>query len=108
MTPLELVQGQLEAYNLHDIETFCRYFAEDIKVMDGRKSEVLFLGMEAFRERYQQTFSNPKLYCHLLNRIEQDDIVIDHEEVSGMGEDLVYAIAVYKIENDLIQEVTFY
>ena len=64
--------------------------------------------MIAFRERYEQTFSNPNLHCHLLNRIEQDDIVIDHEEVSGMGEDLVYAIAVYRIDNGLIQEVTFY
>ena len=108
MTALELVQGQLDAYNAHDIDTFCTYFADNVTVRDGRTQECLFAGMEAFRERYQNTFSNPELHCHLLNRIEQDDIIIDHEEVTGIEEGLVYAIAAYQIENGLIQQVTFY
>ena len=108
MTALELVQGQLVAYNAHDLENFCTYFSETVAVIDGRTQEVLFTGMEAFRERYQTTFSNPKLHCHLLNRIEQDDIIIDHEEVSGISEEVVYAIAAYQIENGLIKQVTFY
>ena len=108
MKAIELVQGQLDAYNNRNLETFCTYFSEDVAVFDGKSQECLFKGMSAFRERYKQTFSNPNLHCHLLNRIEQDDIVIDHEEVSGMAEDLVYAIAVYRINKGLIQEVTFY
>ena len=108
MKAIELVQGQLDAYNQRDLETFCTYFSEDIVVFDGRTQECLFRGMVAFRARYENTFANPNLHCHLLNRIEQDDIVIDHEEVSGMADDLVYAIAIYRIENELIQEVTFY
>ena len=108
MTALELVQGQLTAYNAHDLKTFCTYFSEDVVVFDGRTQEVLFTGMEAFRGRYQTTFSNPKLHCHLLNRIEQDNIIIDHEEVSGISEEAVYAIAAYQIENGLIKQVTFY
>jgi len=107
MTPIELVQGQLEAYNAHDLEMFCTYFAEDVAVYDGRTQELLFIGMEAFKSRYEKTLSNPKLHCHLLKRIEQDDIIIDHEEVSGWGE-LKYAIAVYQIEHERIQKVTFY
>ena len=108
VTAIELVQGQLDAYNALNLQVFCTYFAEDVIVIDGRSQECLFSGMEAFRERYQRTFSNSELHCHLLNRIEQGDIVIDHEEVSGMGEELVYAIAVYQIENGRIQKVTFY
>ena len=108
MTPIELVQGQLKAYNNRDLETFCTYFAEDVAVFDGRSQECIITGMAAFRERYQSTFSNPNLHCLLLNRIEQGDIIIDHEEVSGIAEELVYAIAVYRIENDVIQEVRFY
>ena len=108
MTALELVQGQLTAYNAHDLDTFCTYFAEDISVVDGRSQETLFVGMTAFRERYQHTFSHPALHCQLLNRIQQDNIIIDHEEVSGMADELIYAIAIYKIENGLIQQVTFY
>ena len=108
VTALELVQGQLAAYNTHDLETFCTYFSKDVSVIDGRTQEILFTGMEAFRKRYQTTFSNPKLHCHLLNRIEQDNIIIDHEEVSGITEEVVYAIAAYQIENGLIKQVTFY
>ena len=107
MTPIELVQGQLEAYNAHDLDAFCTYFADDVSVFDGRTQELLFTGMEAFKARYEKTLSNPELHCHLLNRIEQDDIIIDHEEVSGWG-DLKYAIAVYQIEQERIQKVTFY
>ena len=108
VTAIELVQGQLDAYNERNLELFCTYFAEDVVVMDGRSQERLFAGMDAFRERYQHTFSNSGLHCHLLNRIEQGDVVIDHEEVSGMGEELVYAIAIYQIDNGRIQKVTFY
>ena len=108
MKAIELVQGQLDAYNNRNLETFCTYFSEDVTVFDGRSQECLFKGMSAFRKRYEHTFSNPNLHCHLLNRIEQDDIVIDHEEVSGIAENLVYAIAIYRIDNGLIQEVTFY
>lgn len=108
MTALELVQGQLDAYNAHDLSTFCTYFAEDVSVVDGRSQAILFVGMKAFRERYHDTFLHPELHCKLLNRIQQDNIIIDHEEVSGMENGLVYAIAVYQIENGRIQQVTFY
>lgn len=108
MTPIELVQGQLDAYNAHDIDTFCTFFAEHVEVYDGLTQEVLFTGMEAFRARYTKTFSNPNLHCHLLNRIEQDQIIIDHEEVTGLSEEVVYAIAVYQISEQIIQKVTFY
>ena len=108
MTAMKLVKGQLDAYNNRDLDEFCHYFADDVRVFDGRNQECLFSGMTAFRERYQVTFSNPNLHCRLLNRISQDDIVIDHEEVTGIADDVVHAIAVYKIENGRIQQVTFY
>lgn len=107
MRPIELVEGQLKAYNAHDLETFCTYFSDDVEVYDGRTQEQLFKGMEAFKTRYQKTLSNPDLHCHLLKRIEQDDIIIDHEEVSGWG-DLKYAIAIYQIADGRIQKVTFF
>ena len=108
MTPLELVEGQLAAYNQHDLEVFCQFFSNDVIVRDGRSNEVLFEGMVAFRERYAHTFSNPKLHCHLLNRIEQGDVVIDHERVEGLQGGIVFAIAVYEVQDFKIQVVRFY
>ena len=104
----ELVQGQLDAYNAHNLEQFCQYFSEDIKIYDGHSNELLFEGMLAFRERYRKTFSNPKLHCTLVNRMIQENIVIDQESVVGFGAELVKAIAIYTIKDGLIQEVRFY
>ncbi len=108
MTPIDLVKGQLLAYNAHEVDLFCTYFANDVVVYDGRTHQVLFEGMEAFKERYTHTLSNPNLHCELLNRIEQGNIIIDHERVTGVEKGVVFAIAVYKIEDGKIQTVTFY
>jgi hypothetical protein len=107
-TPERLAQGQLDAYNAHDIELFCSFFANDIKVYDAHTQELLFEGMEAFRERYTQTFSNPELHCTVVKRMVLNNIVIDKELVSGFGEDHKEAIAIYHTKEDLIVQVHFY
>ena len=109
MTPIALVQGQLEAYNDRDLERFCGYFAQDITAYDGRTDEVIMDGMEAFRTRYAEVFSLPDLHCTLVNRMDHGDIIIDQESVVFRKEDpVVKAIAIYRIENGVIQEVRFY
>ena len=107
-TPEELVQGQLEAYNAHDIDSFCRFFAQDIRVFDAHTQELMLAGMEDFRARYTETLSNPALHCTLQNRMVQGNIVIDQELVEGFGEEYKHAIAIYHIHNDIISEVHFY
>ena len=107
-TAEELAQGQLEAYNNHDIEAFCSFFAEDIRVYDAHTQVLLMEGMKQFRARYTKTFSNKKLHCTLVNRMTQENIVIDQESVVGLGDDTVKAIAIYHTKNDLIREVHFY
>ena len=108
LSPEELVQGQLEAYNNHDIKTFCTFFSEDILVFDAVTKEVLFKGMETFRERYTKSFSNPNLHCTLVNRMVQENIVIDQESVVGLDEDVIRAIAIYHIKDGIIKEIHFY
>lgn len=108
MTPLQLVEGQLQAYNQRDLEQFCRFFADEIVVFDGRNREILFQGMDVFKERYANTFQNEHLHCRLVHRIVQDDVIVDHEDVTGMGPEQISAVAVYRCEHGLIQEVTFY
>jgi len=108
LSPEELAQGQLEAYNNHDIETFCTFFSEDVLVFDALTKQVLFEGMEVFRERYTQSFANPNLHCTLVNRMVQENIVIDQESVVGLAEEVVQAIAIYHIKDGIIKEVHFY
>ena len=108
LSPEELAQGQLEAYNNHDIDRFCTFFSENIQVYDAVTKEILFSGIKAFRERYTKSFANPELHCTLVNRIVQGNIVIDQESVVGLGEEIVQAIAIYHIKDGRIQEVHFY
>ena len=107
-TAEELAQGQLEAYNNHNIDLFCSFFAKDIRVYDAHTQTLLIEGMTDFRARYTKTFSNTKLHCTLVNRMIQENIVIDQESVVGLGDDIVKAIAIYHTKDDLIQEVHFY
>ena len=108
VTPVELAQGQLEAYNNRYLNSFCRYFADDIVLVDGHNDEIILSGMEAFRKKYTQTFSNEGLHCHLVSRMDLDNIVIDRESVEGFGAERVEAIAIYHINNNTISKVVFY
>ena len=108
MTPVELAQGQLEAYNNRDLPTFCKYFSADVVLVDGHSDEVILSGMTAFREKYTQTFSNKGLHCHLLSRMQLDNIVIDRESVEGFGDERVEAIAIYHVHDAKISKVVFY
>ncbi len=59
------------------------------------------------RKEYAFLNTTPKLYCRLLNRIVQGNMVIDHEEVWGFGDKPFYGIAMYEINNGKISKVYF-
>jgi hypothetical protein len=107
-TPEGLAQGQLEAYNAHDLDRFCSFFSESVCVYDAHTGEQIISGMNSFRKRYTNTFSNPSLHCTLVQRMIQENIVIDQESVVGLGEETVKAIAIYHTKDNKIQEVHFY
>jgi len=108
MTPEQLAQGQLEAYNAHDIESFCSFFSDDVRVYDAHTQELLFSGKEDFRTRYTKTLSNPQLHCTLVKRMVQENIVIDQESVVGFSEEITHAVAIYHTKEQQICEVHFY
>ena len=107
MQPVDVVAAQLEAYNQRDLNAFCDCFSEDIEVWDMVSKTLQFSGMQRFREVYRQRFEDAKLHCHLLSRIVQGRVVIDHEHVhSSTG--VVRAIATYVINDQQIASVSFH
>lgn len=105
-TPDILVQKQLNAYNMHDLEAFLAPYAEEVEIYDipgGLKMK----GKAEMREKYAFIRTTPGLYCRLLNRMIQGNTVIDHEEIHIQGSKNKYGIAVYKIENGKIRQVYF-
>lgn len=102
------VQKQLEAYNNRDINLFMEQYSDSVKVFNYPNT-FRYQGKEIMRERYDAMFKRtPDLTCKLITRMAVGDYVIDQEEVTvKKGDPIRKAIAIYKIENNLIKEVTF-
>ncbi|RDV15903.1 steroid delta-isomerase [Pontibacter diazotrophicus] len=102
------VKLQLQGYNNRDIDTFAKAFSDTVKVY--RQPGVLsYQGREELRKRYGQMFANtPDLHCEVVNRIIAGNVVIDHEKVRRSKDQPRFdAIAVYRVKNNEIVEVTF-
>jgi hypothetical protein len=83
MNPIEApVQRQLDAYNAHDLE---RFLAE-----------------------YTDRFTIPTLHARLVNRIVAGNIVVDHEDITGLAETNRTAVAVYEVVDGRIRTVWFF
>ncbi|MBJ6118979.1 nuclear transport factor 2 family protein [Pontibacter sp. BT310] len=99
---------QLQAYNNRDIDTFIKAYSDDVKVY--RQPGVLsYQGTDEMRKRYGQKFAEtPDLHCELVNRIVSGNVVIDHERVqTDKNKPRTEAIAIYRIRDSRIYEVTF-
>ncbi|MFB3386910.1 amidohydrolase family protein [Flavobacterium sp. LAR06] len=105
-TPLALVQRQLNAYNLRNIEAFLEPYAEDVEIYNY-PDKLIEKGKAEMRKNYAAMFEKvPNLHCELLGRIVQGNTVIDKERVQ-FGKEIVEAVAIYHIENNKIKKVYF-
>ena len=100
-----IVQGQLEAFNAHDVERFLAYFADDFTAFEFPNIARLE-GKAAGREAYRALFSeNPDLRAHVSARIVRPPCVIDHEHMSGHRRrpDGTNGFVIYEVRNGLIR-----
>lgn len=101
------VDAQLAAYNAQDLDAYCACFADDIVIEDGAGAAIS-RGKAAMRENYARMFAtHPDNHCEVLHRIEIGGYVVDHERITGRGPQPVFAVAVYRVANGLIQHVRF-
>ena len=109
MTPTEIVQSQLEAYNRRDLETFLSVFSETIQVFRMPALEPSISGKAALAEFYAtQRFNRSGLRAELLNRTAFGNKVIDHERIHGLLEETFEIAAVYEVVDGLIQTMWAY
>lgn len=108
MTPIELAQGQLDAYNAQDLDAFMRFYADDCVVAD-LNGAVTNKGAAAIRERYAAMFAKfPENKAILVNRIVVGNTVVDHEDVvRAPGGERFQACAIYTIAGGKIARVDF-
>jgi imidazolonepropionase-like amidohydrolase len=105
-TPEMLVQQQLNAFNAHDLDAFLVPYADDVEIFTfPSRSEMK--GKQRFKNAYQFITQTPGLYCKILARIVQGNIVIDQEEIWGYGNSPFHGFAIYVIEKGKISKVYF-
>ncbi|RYF82422.1 MAG: steroid delta-isomerase [Chitinophagaceae bacterium] len=106
-SPADLADQQLLAYNAHNLEAFLAPYAEDVEIYDLQTNKLQVKGKEQMRKQYSFLNNIRTLYCNLLNRIVQGNLVIDHEEIWAEGGQRFYGVAIYQVENGKIKRVWF-
>ena len=104
-----IVQRQMEAYNRHDADEFCSYFAPDAVTRLYENDELLAAGSHDIYALYAKRFAeNPRLHLTVEARLVLDNVVIDRELIHGFdGGQTVEALAIFEIHNGLIQRASF-
>jgi hypothetical protein len=109
MTPAEIVQGQVDAYNDRDLDRFLAYYSDAITVFRLPSTEPTMVGKARFAEFYaEQRFNRPGLRAEVLARIVLGDKVIDHERIFGVQDSPMEIAAVYEVIEDRIARVWFF
>lgn len=101
------VEGQLLAYNAHDLEGFLSWYTDDVEGHDLDTGAVLFTSKAEMAPRYVERFKDKQRHCVVVNRMVLHRTVVDHERLTTSGGPLE-AIAIYDVtENGLIRAVRF-
>lgn len=109
MTPADLVQRQLDAYNAHDLDAFVACFAADVRIHRMPDLQPALTGRDALRAYYDEhRFRIPGLRAELRGRITLGTLVIDHEWVHGLGETPMEVAAIYRVTGETISDVHFF
>lgn len=110
ITPVTVIQQQLDAYNAKDIEGWLATYAKDAEqyMLHGAR---LARGHEEMRTRMLSRFAEPDLHARLLNRTVMGNVVVDLEVITRNfpeGRGTVEMLCVYEVNDDgLIDKASF-
>ncbi|MEA1651106.1 nuclear transport factor 2 family protein [Nitrospirillum sp. BR 11164] len=99
LTPEQVVDGQLRAYNAKDIDSFMAYWALDARIYQ-HPDTLLASGADEIRARHVVRFREPNLHGRLLHRVAVGATVVDHEVVTRTfadGPGTVEVIGIYEV-----------
>ena len=109
MPVIQPVEAQFAAYNAHDLDAFLACFAPDFKGYRMPTETPSLVGKEALRAFYaEHRFNNPLLKAELLSRTVMGNKVFDHELIYGLSPEPIESVAVFEVEDALIQTAWFY
>jgi hypothetical protein len=109
MTPEDVVQRQLDAYNARDLQRFLAEYSDEVRIFRPPSLEPAIAGKRALAEYYaSQRFNCAGLHAEILHRIVLGNKVIDHERIAGVREQPFEVAAVYEVVDGRIESAWFY
>jgi len=109
MSPEQIVQQQLDAYNAKDLTRLLATYAEDAEQFTLH-GDLLARGRDAMRERFAARFAEPDLHARLLSRTIVGNIVVDQECITrnfpeGIG--TIEMLCIYEVVDGKIRKASF-
>lgn len=105
MTPLEIVNNRMEAYNNHDLNSFLTLYSEDIEIYTY-PDVLLGKGKAHLKSIFEPMLNQKSVHVDIHHQIARDSYVINHETVS-YGDNKVEYVSIYEVRDGLIQSVRF-
>lgn len=109
LSPEEVVQQQLDAYNAHDLDAWLATYAADA-CQYQHPATLLARGHAEIRQRAIARFAEPDLHARLLRRQVLGQVVIDHEMVRrnfAEGPGYIELLCLYTVEEGKISSASF-
>lgn len=109
LTPEQIIQGQLDAYNARDIDAFMAFWAADAQIF-AHPATLLANGAAAIRARHLIRFQEPNLFGRLIHRAVIGGKVVDQESVTRSfpdGPGQVDVLVIYELAGDKIARAWF-
>jgi len=106
MSPVDVVQRQLEAYNARDLERFVAEFSDTVRVFRPPAGEPVITGKAGLCAYYAANrFNLPGLKADIVGRLAFGNFVIDHERIHGVRDQPFEVAAAYEVIDGKIQTI---
>ncbi len=105
MSPLEVVNRRMDAYNQHDLSTFLATYADTVQVYTY-PDKLLAGGKVHLQSIFEPMFKEGTIAVKIHQQIEKDSYVINQETVIYSDKKTDY-VSIYKVVDGLITEVRF-
>lgn len=105
LSPVEVVDKRMRAYNEHDLEAFLDLYADDVRIYTYPE-QLLTAGKAGLSSIFEPLFEAGQVTVIIHSQIEKDGYVINHETVDYGNEKIEY-VSIYEVRGGLITSVRF-
>lgn len=105
LTPLEVVNKRMDYFNQHNYSEFIKLYNLNVEVYTY-PDKLMGEGSDRLASIFKTDFENKSVSVKIVNQMNNGPYVINHEIVTNDGKETKY-ISIYKVENGLIDRVSF-